>query len=468
MNTHSKRWQALGFLVAGAFLSPLDYFIVNMALPAIQKAFNATDQQLQLVVAIYGLTYAALVVCGGRLGDIYGRKKIFTLGLYIFLLSSIACAFSPDISVLIAARLFQGVGASLLAPQVLASVRVLFSSTEQPKAVSIFSSVFGLASVAGQLLGGLLLNLHWAGFSWEMVFLVNVPVTIICIAGIHFSMDNNKESEHSGIDYKGALLLILALLLFICSLIFGREYHWAWWIFCTMIVGLGLLVIFFRYEVKRYQQNKSVLIDPALLLDKRFSLSLPVIFFYNFTAGLFICYPYYLQQFLHYSPMNTGLAIVPYGLAFFLGPLIAQRVKLSVNTLIYIGLGLLIIGFSASSWLFYYWQKPSLGTDITLFLAGLGHGVIMPVMMRTAIALVSKDKAGQASALVSISMQVGGVTGGAIIGTVFFSTINDLGFPKAFALAILMIALFQITGLYLNSKLLKLSKNSSILNSIIK
>nr|WP_305049617.1 MFS transporter [Elizabethkingia bruuniana] len=113
MNTHSKRWQALGFLVAGAFLSPLDYFIVNMALPAIQKAFNATDQQLQLVVAIYGLTYAALVVCGGRLGDIYGRKKIFTLGLYIFLFSSIACAFSPDISVLIAARLFQGVGASL-------------------------------------------------------------------------------------------------------------------------------------------------------------------------------------------------------------------------------------------------------------------------------------------------------------------------------------------------------------------
>ncbi|HFK5510992.1 TPA: MFS transporter [Elizabethkingia anophelis] len=458
MNTHSKRWQALGFLVAGAFLSPLDYFIVNMALPVIQKTFNASDQQLQLVVAIYGLTYAALVVCGGRLGDIYGRKRVFSLGLYIFLFSSIACAFSPDISMLIAARLFQGIGASLLAPQVLASVRVLFSSTEQPKAVSIFSSVFGLASVAGQLLGGLLLNLHWAGFSWEMVFLVNVPVTIVCITGIHFTMDNNKDPKLSGIDYKGALLLILALLLFICSLIFGREYHWAWWIFCTMIAGLGLLIVFFRYEVKRYHQNKTVLIDPTLLLDKRFSLSLPVIFFYNFTAGLFICYPYYLQQYLHYSPINTGLAIVPYGLAFFLGPLISQRVKLPVNTLIYIGLGLLIIGFSTSSILFYLWQKPSPATDITLFLAGLGHGVIMPVMMRTAIALVSKDRAGQASALVSISMQVGGVTGGAIIGTVFFSTIDILSFPKAFALAILMIALFQVTGLYINTKLTKYIK----------
>ncbi|MDX8573631.1 MFS transporter [Elizabethkingia sp. HX QKY] len=461
MNAYSKRWQALGFLVAGAFLSPLDYFIVNMALPAIQKAFKATDQQLQLVVAIYGLTYAALVVCGGRLGDIYGRKRVFSLGLYIFLFSSIACAFSPDISMLITARLFQGVGASLLAPQVLASVRVLFSSTEQPKAVNIFSSVFGLASVAGQLLGGLLLNLHWAGFSWEMVFLVNVPVTIVCITGIHFTMDNNKDPKLSGIDYKGALLLILALLLFICSLIFGREYHWAWWIFVIMITGLVLAIVFFRYEVKLYRQNRPVLIDPTLLLDKRFSLSLPVIFFYNFTAGLFICYPYYLQQFLHYSPMNTGLAIVPYGLAFFLGPLISQRVKLPVNTLIYIGLGLLIIGFSTSSILFYLWQKPSPATNITLFLAGLGHGVIMPVMMRTAIALVSKDRAGQASALVSISMQVGGVTGGAIIGTVFFSTIDILSFPKAFALAILMIALFQITGVYINTRLTKYIINNN-------
>lgn len=362
---------------------------------------------------------------------------------------------------LITARLFQGVGASLLAPQVLASIRALFSSHEQPKAVGIFSSVFGLASVAGQLLGGLLLNLHWAGFSWEMVFLVNVQVTIVCITGIHFTMDNNKDLKLSGIDYKGALLLILALLLFICSLIFGREYHWAWWIFVIMITGLVLAIVFFRYEVKLYRQNRPVLIDPTLLLDKRFSLSLPVILFYNFTAGLFICYPYYLQQFLHYSPMSTGLAIVPYGLAFFLGPLIAQRVKLPVNTLIYIGLGLLIIGFSMSSILFYLWQKPSLATDITLFLAGLGHGVIMPVMMRTAISLVSKDRAGQASALVSISMQVGGVTGGAIIGTVFFSTIDTLSFPKAFALAILMIALFQITGVYINAKLTKYIINNN-------
>lgn len=453
MNIYPKRWQALAYLTAGAFLSPLDYFIVNMALPSIKKAFNASDYQLQMMVAIYGLTYAALVVCGGRLGDLYGRKKIFILGLYIFLLSSLACAFSPDIRFLIISRLFQGVGASFLAPQVLASIRVLFISKEQPKAVSIFSSVFGLASVAGQLLGGFLLNLHWAEFSWELVFLVNVPVTLICIAGIHFTMDNNREEKRQNIDFVGALLLISSLLMLICPIIFGRKYHWAWWIFCILVSGLLLLIIFYRYEINSLQKNRPILIDPTLLQHQPFVLNLFIIFFYNFTSGLFICYPYYLQQFLHQNPVETGLAIIPYGIAFFLGPLMVPRIKLSAYKMTYIGLGLLILGFSLTSVFIYVQGKPSFLTDISLFIAGLGHGIMMPVMMRQAISLISKEKAGQASGLISISIQIGSVTGGTLIGTLFFSSIEIVGFPKAFAAAVLMTAVFQIAGILINYKL---------------
>lgn len=453
MNTHPKRWQSLNFLIAGAFLSPLDYFIVNMALPSIKNAFKASDHQLQMVIAIYGLTYGALVVCGGRLGDLYGRKKIFTLGLYTFLLSSLACAFSPTVTWLIIARLFQGVGASLLAPQVLASIKVLFSSQEQPKAVSLFSSVFGLASVVGQLLGGFLLSMHWEYFSWELVFLVNVPVTIICIAGIHFTMDNSHKESKSGIDFKGALLLILALLMLICPLIFGQKYQWVWWIFAVMLSGVSLLIIFFRYEMYLLKNNRSVLIDPTLLQYKPFALSLVILFFYNFTSGLFICYPYYLQEFLHQSSIQTGLAIVPYGIAFFLGPLMVSKIKRSSHTLIYIGLGLLMGGFILSALCFYFQQKPSFITNITLFIAGLGHGTIMPVMMRTAITFTSKEKAGQASGLISIAIQIGSVTGGAVIGTIFFNLIEILGFPKAFAVSIFMIGAVQVIGILINNRL---------------
>ncbi|MDN5476210.1 MAG: MFS transporter [Chryseobacterium sp.] len=459
MNIYPKRWQALGYLTAGAFLSPLDYFIVNMALPSIKRAFHASDHQLQMVVAIYGLTYAALVVCGGRLGELYGRKKIFTVGLYLFLLSSLACALSPDINFLIAARLFQGIGASFLAPQVLASVRVLFKSSEQPKAVSIFSSVFGLASVAGQLLGGFLLNLHWTAFSWELVFLVNVPVTLLCIIGIHFTMDDNREEQRQNIDFTGALLLVTSLMMIICPIIFGRKYDWAWWIFAILFAGILLLVVFYRYEVQSLEKNKPVLIDPGLLQQKPFVLCLIIIFFYNFTSGLFICYPYYLQQFLHWNPVETGLAIIPYGLAFFLGPLLISRIKLSSSILIPIALSLLIIGFTLTSLFIFLDERPSTLLNISLFLAGLGHGMIMSVMMRKTIGLIHKEKAGQASGLISISIQIGSVTGGTIIGTVFFNTLSMIGFPKAFALAVFLIAAAQIAGIFINKKLVKYNKN---------
>ncbi|MGL6126383.1 MFS transporter [Chryseobacterium artocarpi] len=453
MNTYPKRWQALNFLIAGAFLSPLDYFIVNMALPSIKNAFKANDHQLQMVVAIYGLTYAALVVCGGRIGDLYGRKNIFTLGLYTFLFSSLACAFSPTVTWLIIARMFQGIGASLLAPQVLASIKVLFNSQEQPKAVSLFSSVFGLASVIGQLLGGLLLSMHWGNFSWEMVFLVNVPVTIFCITGIHFTMDNNHKERNSGIDLKGSLLLIISLLMLIFPLIFGQKYHWALWLFGIILMGAFLLTIFLRYEMNLLKNNKPILVDPTLLQHKPFALCLLILFFYNFTAGLFICYPYYLQQFLHQTFMQTGLAIIPYGLAFFLGPLIVSKVKLAPHKLIYIGLLLLMGGFIFTALIFHFQGKPSFISHLTLFMAGLGHGTIMPVMMRTAITFTTKEKAGQASGLVSIGMQIGSVTGGVLAGTLFFNLIETLGFSQAFAFAIGFIGVIQIIGIWGNSKL---------------
>lgn len=453
MSTYLKRWKALNFLIAGAFLSPLDYFIVNMALPSIQTAFKASEHQLQMVIAIYGLSYGALVVCGGRLGDLYGRKKIFTLGLYIFLFSSLACAFSPTVIGLIIARLFQGVGASLLAPQVLASIKVMFSSKEQPKAVNLFSSVFGLASVTGQLLGGLLLSMHWGSFSWELVFLVNVPITIICIIGIHFTMDNSFQKSSAGIDFTGSLLLILALLMLICPLIFGQKFQWAWWIFAVMISGISLLAAFFRYEMYLLNNNRPILIDPTLLQHTPFALSLIILFFYNFTSGLFICYPYYLQEFLHQDSMQTGLAIVPYGIAFFLGPLVASKINLSPYTMIDIGLGLLMGGFIFNGLCFYFQQKPSFITNITLFIAGLGHGTIMPVMMRTAITFTSREKAGQASGLVSIGIQVGSVVGGAVIGTLFFNMIEILGFPKAFTMAICTVGVIQAIGMLINRRL---------------
>ncbi|WP_413511748.1 MFS transporter [Myroides odoratus] len=445
MNAYKNRWVILRYLVAGAFLSPLDYFIVNMALPAIKASLQATDNQLQMVIAIYGLTYASLVVCSGKLGDSYGRKTIFTLGLWIFLFASLACGLAPTINWLIFARFIQGIGASLLAPQVLASIKIYFDETERAKALGIFGSVFGLAAILGQLAGGILLDLQLWGLTWEIIFLVNVPVAAICLGGIYAYMPAEPKQKQS-LDYLGVLLIISTLLCFITPLIYGRTLGWPWWIFALIGLSFLLLALFITYEKYREKQHKNGILSMRLFQNKTFAGCLPLILFYNFTAGLFICYPYYLQLHLHWGVLAAGLAILPYGIGFFLGPIVFAQVKQSPSFWIHLALGLLFFSFVVLGLLFYWLHTPNFATHLLFFFAGLGHGILLPVLMRESIRTIAPSQAGQASGIVSTSIQVGSVLGGALIGTLFFSLSETIGFPPALALGFAAIGGAQVLG----------------------
>ncbi|MEJ5144772.1 MULTISPECIES: MFS transporter [unclassified Sphingobacterium] len=454
MNEHKNRWKILRYLVVGAFLSPLDYFIVNMALSEIKTFFQATENQLQMVIAIYGLTYAALVVCSGKIGDIYGRKKTFTFGLWIFLFSSIACGLSPTINFLIFSRFLQGIGASLLAPQVLASIKILFDESERSKALGLFGSAFGLAAIIGQLLGGILLDLHLWGMTWEIIFFINVPVAAICLCGIYTNMPNELKKKQS-LDVGGVILIISTLLCFITPLIYGRKFNWNWWIFAIILLSFTLLVLFVKLEKYRENRNKTVLLSINLFQNKDFVYNLPIILFYNFTAGLFICYPYYLQEHLHWGVLASGLAIAPYGIGFFLGPNLFARINKSPAFWIQLALGLLLLSFIALGVNFYFFDKPNFISHLLFLFAGLGHGLIMTVMMKESIRSITIEQAGQASGIISTIMQVGSVLGGAIIGTLFFGLTANLGFSTALAAALVAIGAVQIFGIsfyLINSK----------------
>ncbi|AJA70642.1 Major Facilitator Superfamily [Myroides sp. A21] len=446
MNEYKNRWTILRYLVIGAFLSPLDYFIVNMALPAIKESFHATENQLQMVIAIYGLTYAALVVCSGKLGDIYGRRTIFTTGLWIFLISSLACAFSPSVQMLIFSRFLQGIGASLLAPQVLASIRILFDESERAKALGLFGSVFGLAAIVGQLLGGVLLNIHLWNLTWEIIFLVNVPVAAICLYGIYTTMPKEKVQKQK-LDYLGVVLVISALLCFITPLIYGRTYDWVWWIFAIIGGSIALAISFVKYEQYREQRQKPVLLSISLFSNKSFAYNLPIILFYNFTAGLFICYPYYLQSYLGWDVLVAGMAVLPYGIGFFLGPILFAKVDKQASFWIRSGLLLLLISFVGLGILFSQYGTPNAFMHGLFLSAGLGHGLLMPVMMKESIKSIAIDQVGQASGIVSTTIQVGSVLGGAVIGTIFFSLSSTLDYPKAFGIAIAVIGLVQLISI---------------------
>lgn len=442
-----KRWYALFFLTLGAFLSPLDYFIVNIALPEIGHHFNASNTSLQLIIVAYGLTYAVLVICGGRFGDIFGRRKVFIYGLYVFLFASIACALSPSIPFLIGARIIQGIGAALLAPQVLSNIRAVFPIEEQAKAIAIFGSVFGFAAILGQLLGGFLIQTRWLDLTWQWVFLINIPVAIGCIIGVHQNLPETSLFQKVKIDYIGIALIITALFSIIYPLVIGRESGWSVWIFITITSGLLLFYLFLRYESKLESSQKTPLLYPSLLQNRAFVSGLYIILLYNFTAGFFICYPYYLQQFLSWSSLESGLAVLPYGIGFFLAPILSTKFSINSLTLARTGLILLIIGTIFSAVLFLVNPTPGLPTYIGLLVAGAGHGTVMPALLKKTMTTVSIQQAGQASGIISTSIQIGSVLGGAIIGSIFFTLTDVASPPIALATALTMIGFFQIIGL---------------------
>jgi MFS family permease len=187
---------ALVMLLIGAFLPPLDFYIVNLALPAIQAGLRTTSGQLQLIISCYASAYAVFLITGGRLGDLYGRKRMFMVGMTGFVLGSVICGLAPDGPVLIGGRIIQGAAAAVMVPQVLATIRTLFPAKDQPKVIGLYGSMFGLAAIAGQLFGGALITLHPLGLTWQSIFLINVPLGIGALIGAAKFLRSASLPEH--------------------------------------------------------------------------------------------------------------------------------------------------------------------------------------------------------------------------------------------------------------------------------
>ncbi|WP_312463899.1 MFS transporter, partial [Pantoea endophytica] len=181
LQAEPRRWAMFVILLVGAFLPPLDFFIVNVALPAIHNELSTSSSAEQLVISSYAAVYAVTLITGGRLGDIYGRGKMFFLGLIGFTAASLLCGFAWSSWILIAGRILQGATAAIMAPQALAAVQAIFPEAERPLALSIYGAVFGLASVIGQVLGGILISADLFHLGWRTIFLVNLPVTLLVI-----------------------------------------------------------------------------------------------------------------------------------------------------------------------------------------------------------------------------------------------------------------------------------------------
>src|SRR5689334_8221207 len=292
-----SRWAALPVVLAGTFMVVLDFFIVNVAMPAMQADLHAGSGAIEWVVAGYGLTFATLLVTAGRLGDQLGRRRMFSLGLGLFTLASAACGLAWSPGTLVAARLVQGVAAALLSPQVLSIIGVAYAGTDRVRALSVYGIVLGLAAVGGQLVGGVLVQADVAGLGWRSCFLINVPVGLAALALAGRAVPESRGAETRRVDLVGTVLLTSGLTAVLLPLVEGRAHGWPLWTWLSLAAAAVLLAVFAAHQRRLASTGGAPLLDPALFADRGFSAGLLTqLVFWCGQASFFLVLALYLQM----------------------------------------------------------------------------------------------------------------------------------------------------------------------------
>lgn len=439
----SRRWIALVVLLTGTLLPPLDFFIVNVALPVIREDLHASPDVPQLVVSVYATAYAVTLILGGRLGDIFGRKRAFLAGMVGFGAASALCGLAPSGDVLVAGRLLQGISAAVMAPQSLAFIHALFQASEKNRALSWYGATFGLASVAGQLLGGLLVAASPWGLGWRSVFLVNLPIIAVAIPAALILLPERKALHPERLDVRGAVLLALGLLALVVPLIEGREHGWPLWSVGVLALAPLLLIGFWQHQKATERSGASPLVSPSALSSPGLRRTLLATVFFYALAAFFLTFSVYQQAGLHQSPLAAGLAILPVGLGLLCGALSGPRVAkwLHARTAAF-GMSLEVAGLAITASLVAFAEPTWLPAPLAL--VGVGQGIAHPALVRLNVDQVEERWAGLAAGVVSGVLQISAALSVALVGGVFFSLVPDdasaTDVATGFSVASIMIA----------------------------
>jgi hypothetical protein len=413
------------FLLAGAFLPIMDFFITNVALPSIDASLHASTSSLELVIAGYGVAYAALLVLGGRLGDRYGRHRLFLGALVGFVVASLACGIAPTVGVLIAARIVQGATAALLIPQVLATFHHTLEHERKARALALYGATSGIAAVVGQLVGGLLVSADIAGTAWRPIFLVNVPIGLAVLLVAARIVPNTRSPHPVGIDVPGTVLFATTLTALLVPLTEGHALGWPWWSWLLVAVAAGLATATYLVEKRAERRGEVPLLPPSLLHLPSMSRGLAMVFAFSIGFGAFMfVFALTVQNGLHADALHGGLAILPMALLFLTGSLVAPRLisrfgraALSAGAVIQVaGLAALV------TVLVQGWPHVSLwATAGPLALAGAGQSVLFAGLFRSVLADVPTHLGGVGSGVLITLQQSGLALGVATLGSLYLT-----------------------------------------------
>lgn len=415
-------WLGLSILLLAGFVTIFDLFVVNVAIPSMQAELGASLSQIGFIVAGYELAFGVLLVTGGRLGDLYGRRQLFILGMAGFTFASLLCGIAPTVEVLIGARVAQGLAAALLFPQVYASIRVNFSGDDSRRAFGFLGMTLGLAAIAGQILGGFLVEANILDFGWRTIFLINVPIGLFAIAMARF-IPETLSPERPALDWPGVALVSLGLTLLLVPLIEAPTYGWSLWSFLALAGAVILLVAFYRHQEGRRKAGHQPLVDMALMRQPRFAQGgLLVLLIYSTASSFFLCFALLVQTGFGLSPFEAGRVFVPCSIAFVILSLSAPRLVARFGTPA-IAVGALVYAISFGILIAQVWID---GADLVvphlipaLVVIGGAQAMIMTPLLNLVLGFVEERQAGIASGVISTLQQVGAALGVAAVGILF-------------------------------------------------
>ncbi|WP_298871708.1 MFS transporter [uncultured Microbacterium sp.] len=444
-------WRYLGFLLgpgAGTFA----FNAVTVILPTLRERFAAGDIALELVIAAYGIPFAVLLILGGRLGDRFGRHRLYTLGMGLFLVSAIACALAPSIETLIAARVVQGVGAALCTPQVLGTIQATSRGAARTRAIAAFGASGGIGAAVGQVAGGALAALSFGPVEgWRAVFVV---VALIAVAAISFAplAPRSRSHEVVAIDLIGTAALAVGILAASVALTFGPVWNWSWPVAVALVVAAVAFVAMWRHQDGIERSGRVPLLPPSVLRLRPLQLGLiaAALFFAGYSALLYV-FPRAVEA-GGLSSLQAGLALLPFAVVFAAMSLAVARVQSRLgDTTLVLGVALQIVALIAmAATLGIAW-----GSDIglwlqpALILLGVGQALIFSPLTQLVVREVPVEAAGLSGGMFSTAQQLALSFGVIVIGGVVSVTgaagrdelIAGLALDIALAVAVLVLAI---------------------------
>ncbi|MDA3649771.1 MFS transporter [Saccharopolyspora indica] len=423
------RW-ALLITMAATFMAIMDSFIVNVAVPSIRTELAASFTEVELAISGYVLVYGLLLVTGGRLGDLFGFRRLFLVGIAIFTVASLAAGLAWDPASLIAFRVLQAVGAAFFYPQVLSVLQTTFTGAAKAKAFAVFGATIGLASIAGQVVGGLLISLNPLGLSWRWVFLVNIPIGVLTLIGALrvLSASRQGHGSGSGLDLPGVGLLSAALLLLTAPLVQGQQFGWTATTWAMLIAALPAFAGFIAWERRVAARGGNPLVNMALFRRASFSGGIAVaVAFFAGNAGLFFVLTLALQSGLLLSPLAAGLAFAPLAITFAAASLIGPRLTARIgNHTLTTGYAINLIGTAALLMTVWSAGDQVAAWDLVPSLAaiGFGQGLGVSPLVGAVLGKVPEREAGSASGVLETAGQVGMALGVSVLGLVYFTALG--------------------------------------------